>query len=303
MNPLDRVRLYRRMVLAALFLLFQGPLLAQGEMLYSQLKRYPGVVSYQEAKALAQEAKEAKANASLRPSLSLREEASLRALAAIFYRDKTTRVSYEEALRIVRICHEQSLNHEVALERLVSLIIVESAGNAEALSKVGARGLMQVMPATARFVDKARQVPHRERPENYQQALYDEETNVSYGAWYYTYLVDYFGGNERKALAAYNWGPDAIQDRLANGEGVPQIYWRKVLQVEARIKKDWAHEAELYFWSSGPGGTFYEGDIRDAREPHHRTVRRPVFRTDGEGLPGWEGASVSEVPRGLRERG
>lgn len=301
MNPLDRVRLYRQMVLLSLFLLFQGPLVAKGEMVYSWVEQSPWIVSYQESKTMLREAKEAKANASSPPSLSLREEASLRALAAFLYRDKTTRVSYADALRIVRICHEQSLNHEVAIERLVALIIVESAGDAEAVSRVGARGLMQVMPDTALFIDRARQVPRHERPVNYQQALYDEETNVSYGAWYYNYLVEFFDGNERKALAAYNWGPGAIQDRLANGEGLPQIYWQKVLQVEARIKRDWAHEAELYFWSSGPGGTFYEGDIRDARKPSHRPVSRPVLRRDGEGLPGWEGAAVSEMPRSLRE--
>lgn len=303
MNPSGRARLYRQMVLTSLFLLFQGPLVAKGaEVVHYLLQQGPRIASYPTTPPLLEEARRAKGLVSFVPPVSLREEASLRALAAFLYRDKTTRVSYQEALRIVRICHEKSLDHQVPTERLVALILVESAGNAEAVSQVGARGLMQVMPETAIFIAKQRQ-DHSTRARLGRGALFEEETNIDYGAWYYTYLVDYFQGSERKALAAYNWGPGAIKERLAKGESLPQIYWQKVLQVESRIKKDWTHEAELYFWSSGPGGTFYEGDIRDAREPQHRAVPRPVLRRDGESLPGWEGAAVSSFRRRLLERG
>ena len=83
---------------------------------------------------------------------------------------------------------------------LRAVIIVESGFNSHAVSKRGAVGLMQLMPATAaRFGVSNR---------------YDPRQNVHGGALYLGFLINRFDRNVRLALAAFNAGEDAV-DRNA----------------------------------------------------------------------------------------
>lgn len=88
---------------------------------------------------------------------------------------------------------------------LLSVARRESGLYPRARSKVGARGLMQLMPATARSVAN-------DRKEVYGGAssLYDPATNIALGATYYVDLLSRFEGNRVKALAAYNAGPSRV---------------------------------------------------------------------------------------------
>ena len=101
----------------------------------------------------------------------------------------------------------QSVGDELQVDpyELLSLARRESGLYPRARSKVGARGLMQLMPATARSVAN-------ERKEVYGGAssLYDPETNITLGATYYVDLLSRFEGNRVKALAAYNAGPSRV---------------------------------------------------------------------------------------------
>jgi soluble lytic murein transglycosylase-like protein len=87
---------------------------------------------------------------------------------------------------------------------LRAVIVVESGFNCRALSKRGAVGLMQLMPATASRVGVSNP--------------YDPRENVHGGARYLKFLIDRFGHNVRLALAAYNAGEEAV-DR--NGGQIP----------------------------------------------------------------------------------
>ncbi len=81
--------------------------------------------------------------------------------------------------------------------RLVKAIaIAESNMNQDDISDAGAIGVMQLMPETARGlgVDP-----------------YDEQQNIEGGAKYIRQMLDTFNGNVRKAVAAYNAGPGAVQ--------------------------------------------------------------------------------------------
>ncbi|WP_294157286.1 lytic transglycosylase domain-containing protein [uncultured Selenomonas sp.] len=81
--------------------------------------------------------------------------------------------------------------------RLVNAIAqAESGGDQSAVSPVGAIGVMQLMPDTAAGlgVDP-----------------YDEQQNVEGGAKYLREMLDTFGGDVRKAVAAYNAGPAAVK--------------------------------------------------------------------------------------------
>ena len=97
-----------------------------------------------------------------------------------------------------------------------AVIKAESNFNHRAVSKKGARGLMQLMPATASSLRV--------------QDSFHPESNIEGGVRYLRYLLNYFSGNLHLALAAYNAGENAA---IRYG-GIPpypetQIYVRRVL--------------------------------------------------------------------------
>lgn len=89
---------------------------------------------------------------------------------------------------------------------LRGLIAVESSGNPDAISRTGAIGLMQLMPATAK------EQAERLRIKDYAEArLREPALNVRLGAFYLARLLKRFDGQESFALAAYNAGPSRVQ--------------------------------------------------------------------------------------------
>ena len=94
---------------------------------------------------------------------------------------------------------------EVDPYELLSIARRESGLYPRARSKVGARGLMQLMPATARSVARTRKEVYGGT-----NSLYDPSTNIELSATYYVNLLSRFEGNRVKALAAYNAGPSRV---------------------------------------------------------------------------------------------
>jgi len=82
-----------------------------------------------------------------------------------------------------------------------SIIRQESAFNSQAVSSAGARGLMQLMPATAREVAGQN---------NVSGDLFDPDTNIRLGSLYLGKLVERFDQNHAIAAAAYNAGPHRV---------------------------------------------------------------------------------------------
>jgi hypothetical protein len=107
---------------------------------------------------------------------------------------------------------------------ILAVMKQESSFNTQAISYKGARGLMQLMPATAaRFGVRD---------------IFDPAQNIEGGSRYLRFLLDTFNGNVELALAGYNAGENAV---MRYGNQIPpyretQDYVRKISAHYARLK-------------------------------------------------------------------
>ena len=85
------------------------------------------------------------------------------------------------------------------------LVKVESEFNPQARSKVGALGLTQVLPSTARLYE----------PSLSSDQLFERATNLRVGFRYLRDLLDRYDNNLERALLAYNRGPGRVNELLA----------------------------------------------------------------------------------------
>ena len=100
---------------------------------------------------------------------------------------------------------------------LTAVILEESRFDPQALSPAGARGLMQVLPATA-----AKIVRHVKVEAYSDSQLFDPEVNLRLGSWYLSSLLEEFKGREIGALAAYNAGPHMAREWQAKDPAAPE---------------------------------------------------------------------------------
>jgi soluble lytic murein transglycosylase len=112
---------------------------------------------------------------------------------------------------------------------VASLIRQESEFNPGAVSRSEALGLMQLLPVTGRQV--ARQMNMRRLSPT---QLLSPTTNIQLGTRYFRELVDKFGGQVEYALAAYNAGPDKVQEWLGEKYRDPQEFVESIPFTETR---------------------------------------------------------------------
>lgn len=143
----------------------------------------------------------------------------------VIYNDGPANLGASEswlAARVLRTCAYDELIASAARDNSVdpklvkSVMLIESGFNPAAISKKGARGLMQLMPEVA--------------AEHGVSDVHDPRQNIAAGTRQLSRLMSYYGGDLVKSLAAYNAGEAAV-DRYA---GVPpyaetQLYVRKAL--------------------------------------------------------------------------
>lgn len=108
---------------------------------------------------------------------------------------------------------------------LFALARQESAFDPAATSSAGARGLMQLMPATAKGTARKYKIPYRKTAE-----LYNPKTNIAIASRYYSELLKRFDGSRILASAAYNAGPSRVNQWLkkSNGE-LPFDIWIEII--------------------------------------------------------------------------
>jgi soluble lytic murein transglycosylase-like protein len=145
-------------------------------------------------------------------------------------RDRTASGDRYDAMLLAKAGRYDSIIERAATAASVepnllrAVIVVESGFNSRAVSKRGAMGLMQLMPATATRFGVSNP--------------YDPLQNVHAGARYLKFLIDRFGQDVRLALAAYNAGEDAV-DR--NGGQIPPFsetmaYVPRVLKIYQMLR-------------------------------------------------------------------
>jgi len=105
--------------------------------------------------------------------------------------------------------------------KLVEAVIqTESGFNADAVSPVGAQGLMQLMPGTAAELGVS--------------DAFDPEQNIQAGSKYLKQLMDRYDGDTGLALAAYNWGMGNLERRP---EAMPQETVNYVAKITGLMNK------------------------------------------------------------------
>lgn len=91
----------------------------------------------------------------------------------------------------------------------LSIIRQESRFKPDATSWSNAKGLMQIIPTTGRWIAQKLGV----RP-FYTNSLYQPRRNINFGTWYFSHLMDTFEGNEVYSVGAYNGGPGNMRKWL-----------------------------------------------------------------------------------------
>ena len=109
-------------------------------------------------------------------------------------------------LRYAELVQTYAAEYELEPSFVLAVIWAESSFRPEATSHAGARGLMQIMPATGEWIAGKLGIEDFTADQ-----LYDPETNIRLGCWYLGYLRERFGGNEVKMLAGYNAGPNNVK--------------------------------------------------------------------------------------------
>lgn len=122
--------------------------------------------------------------------------------------------------------------HNIDVELLASVIKAESAFNVKAVSRAGARGLMQLMPGTAHELGV--------------EDAFRADQNIAGGTAYLDSLLKLYRDNLALALAAYNAGPAAV----ARYHGVPpfretRAYVARVMNEFYRRKRALANSTPL----------------------------------------------------------
>ncbi|MFL6244677.1 MAG: lytic transglycosylase domain-containing protein [Thermoanaerobaculia bacterium] len=124
---------------------------------------------------------------------------------------------FAEEIPYGELIYEKALKYDVDPALVAAVIEQESRFKPRARSHVGARGLMQLMPRTGRWMGA--------------RDLYNPEQNVDAGVRYIKYLDKRFNGDVKKIIAAYNGG----EGNVMRYRGVPPFretrqYVRKVMK-------------------------------------------------------------------------
>src|SRR5215207_10402658 len=137
---------------------------------------------------------------------------------------------------------------------LIAGVIFAESHFRDQTSGAGAKGLMQLMPATADYIAQK-----SGGTAFVQGDLATPQVNIAYGSWYLRYLLEKYAGREVLALAAYNAGEGKVDEwaavasargeRFRAADHIPfaetRRYVQKVLDARGRYRRTYARELGL----------------------------------------------------------
>jgi hypothetical protein len=126
---------------------------------------------------------------------------------------------FAEEIPYGELIYEKALKYDVDPALVAAVIEQESRFKPRARSHVGARGLMQLMPRTGRWMGA--------------RDLYNPEQNVDAGVKYIKYLDKRFNGDLKKIIAAYNGG----EGNVKRYNGIPPF--RETRQYVKKVMKNY----------------------------------------------------------------
>jgi soluble lytic murein transglycosylase-like protein len=126
---------------------------------------------------------------------------------------------YEIDRSLAEKIYDYATKHDIEPDIAYGLVFTESTFRERAVSHVGARGLTQVMPRTARWLEPGTTV----------RDLYDPDVNLDIGFKYLRQLIQKYDGDLQKALTAYNRGPGTVDRILRRGGNPDNGYAGKVM--------------------------------------------------------------------------
>ncbi|ADQ04776.1 Lytic transglycosylase catalytic [Caldicellulosiruptor owensensis OL] len=127
---------------------------------------------------------------------------------------------------------------------ICAIIKSESNFNQYAVSRKGAVGLMQLSPSTAKWVAQ------KLKTEYLEDSLYDPDYNIRLGSWYIKYLIDYYSGDTKLAVAAYNAGMTNVNKWLSIRKRstieITEIPFKETNHFVKRVFKSYEMYKKLY---------------------------------------------------------
>jgi hypothetical protein len=142
-----------------------------------------------------------------------------------------TGLTDEEEAQLASLICTESYSYNCDPKLVLALIIVESSFYSKATSSKGAKGLMQLRPHVAKALAQEVGIAWEE-----EAVIYDPEVNIRLGLYYLSQLILQFR-DLKVALAAYNFGPTYIRERIELGMPLPTQYANKVLHKYQRLSE------------------------------------------------------------------
>jgi soluble lytic murein transglycosylase len=149
---------------------------------------------------------------------------------------------------------------------VLAVIRTESAFNKDARSGAGARGLMQLMPATGRITARQHRIP---LPGS--SHLYEPDRNIRIGSAYLKQVMDQYDSNVVLASAAYNAGPHRVARWLPEQEKQPAENWIAAIpfdETRKYVQRILAYTA-IYDWRMERPVTSLEQHMPDIQPLGH----------------------------------
>lgn len=165
--------------------------------------------------------------------------------AAFLFSNAYGRMRYP--LRYTDLIQENADRFGLDPYRVAAVIKTESDFDAEAVSRAGAMGLMQIMPETGSWIAEKLGVADF-RP----AMLLEPECNITFGCWYLRFLDERFGGDPDLMAAAYNAGHNKVSSWLedesvsGDGEHLQDIPYPETRDYVKRIAGAYEHYRRLW---------------------------------------------------------